>query len=504
MSSSNYPFIVPSDSDIEDVFSSTNTPHYTSASPDYFLTLPGNTSPESLNDLTKDLLTSLAFSPFHDDPYMKEILPRKKRARSRSSSSTFALPQVFEIEESSRVTRLERHEEQFKELLNHLYELSLDRIEHMEDKIEGLGNGRVIIQQDFDKLETELQEARAQISRFQRKQMGHDDEIVLSCIRTSTLEMIIKDIQVRHRSDKKNILDAIYELKNRKDLHYQLEETPPTTTITPIIPSTTTKTTITTIATATMITANSRIEGRKPSGLMLPPQLKIVGAHKSLVSISLASMFNIPPITLVPPMTLKWLMETYFNVVIGMDWLSKYHARIIYDEKVVHIPINDETLIIRGDQSKTRLNLISCIKAKRYISRGCQVFIVQVMEKKSDEKRLEDIPVVREFLEVFPEDLPGLPLVRQVEFQIDLISGATPVARALYRLAPSEMQELSNQLQELADRGFIRPITLPWGAPVLFVKKKDGSFRMCINYQELNKLTIKNRYPLPRIDDLFD
>ncbi|GJZ38565.1 putative reverse transcriptase domain-containing protein [Tanacetum coccineum] len=126
------------------------------------------------------------------------------------------------------------------------------------------------------------------------------------------------------------------------------------------------------------------------------------------------------------------------------------------------------------------------------------------MEKKADEKRLEDIPVVKEFPDVFPEDLPGLPPVRQVEFQIDLIPGAAPVARTPYRLAPSEMQELSNQLQELTDRGFIRPSTSPWGAPVLFVKKKDGSFRMCIDYRELNKLTIKNRYPLPRIDDLFD
>ncbi|GJX85653.1 hypothetical protein Tco_0336427 [Tanacetum coccineum] len=192
------------------------------------------------------------------------------------------------------------------------------------------------------------------------------------------------------------------------------------------------------------------------------------------------------------------------NVVIGMDWLSKYHAKIICDEKVVHIPIDSETLIIRGDRSKTQLSLISYIKTERYISRGCQVFIAQVMEKKSDERRLEDIPVVREFPEVFPKDLPGLPPVRQVEFQIDLIPGAAPVARAPYRLAPSEMQELSDQLQELADRGFIRPSTSPWGAPVLFVKKKDGSFRMCIDYRELNKLTVKNRYPLPRIDDLFD
>ncbi|GJX53419.1 putative reverse transcriptase domain-containing protein [Tanacetum coccineum] len=125
-------------------------------------------------------------------------------------------------------------------------------------------------------------------------------------------------------------------------------------------------------------------------------------------------------------------------------------------------------------------------------------------EDKSKEKRLEDVPVVQEFPEVFPEDLPGIPPTRQVEFRIDLVPGATPVARAPYRLAPSEMKELAEQLQELTDKGFIRPKFPTWGAPVLFVKKKDGSFRMCIDYRELNKLTVKNRYPLPRIDDLFD
>ncbi|GJR41488.1 putative reverse transcriptase domain-containing protein, partial [Tanacetum coccineum] len=125
-------------------------------------------------------------------------------------------------------------------------------------------------------------------------------------------------------------------------------------------------------------------------------------------------------------------------------------------------------------------------------------------EDKSKEKRLEDIPIVRDFPEVFPEDLSGLSPTRQVEFQIDLMPGATPVARAPYRLAPSEMKELSEQLQELSDKGFIRPSSSPWEAPVLFVKKKDGSFRMCIDYRELNKLTVKNRYPLLRIDDLFD
>ncbi|GKB38980.1 putative reverse transcriptase domain-containing protein [Tanacetum coccineum] len=139
-----------------------------------------------------------------------------------------------------------------------------------------------------------------------------------------------------------------------------------------------------------------------------------------------------------------------FDVVIGMDWLSKYHVRIFCDEKVVHIPIDGETLIVRA----------------------------QVMEKKSDERRLEDIPVVREFSKVFSEDLPGLPSVRQVEFQNDLMPGATPVARAPYRLAPSEI--------------IIRSTT------------RVSRPRMCIDYRELNKLTVKNRYPLPRIDDLFD
>ncbi|GKD25292.1 putative reverse transcriptase domain-containing protein, partial [Tanacetum coccineum] len=120
------------------------------------------------------------------------------------------------------------------------------------------------------------------------------------------------------------------------------------------------------------------------------------------------------------------------------------------------------------------------------------------VEDKSENKRLEDVPIVRDFPDVFPEDFPGLPPTRQVEFQIDLVPGAAPVARAPYRLAPSEMKELSEQLKELSDKGFIRP------SSVLFVKKKDGSFRMCIDYRELNKLTVKNRYPLPRIDDLFD
>ncbi|GJT84076.1 putative reverse transcriptase domain-containing protein [Tanacetum coccineum] len=201
-----------------------------------------------------------------------------------------------------------------------------------------------------------------------------------------------------------------------------------------------------------------------------------------------------------------------FDVIVGMDWLAKYHAVIDYAEKIVRIPLGNETLIVHGDGSSqgngTRLNIISCTKTHKYFLKGHHVFLAHVttkeIEDKSREKLLEDVPIVRDFPEVFPEDFPCLPPTRQVEFQIDLIPGAAPVVRAPYRLAPSEMKELSEQLQELSDKGFIRPSSSPWGALVLFVKKKDGSFRMCIDYRELNKLTVKNRYPLPRIGDLFD
>ncbi|GJT61021.1 putative reverse transcriptase domain-containing protein [Tanacetum coccineum] len=186
-----------------------------------------------------------------------------------------------------------------------------------------------------------------------------------------------------------------------------------------------------------------------------------------------------------------------FDIIIGMDWLSRYDAAILCGEKKVRIPLKGKTLVIEGNRNNSRLKIVSCIKTQKYIEKGCELFLAQVTKQESKEKRLEDVPVIRNFPEVFPEDLPGLPPPRQVEFRIDLIPGAAPVARAPYRLAPSEMKELS-------EKGFIRPSSSPWGAPVLFVKKKDGSFRMCIDYRELNKLTIKNRYPLPRIDDLFD
>ncbi|GJZ56263.1 putative reverse transcriptase domain-containing protein [Tanacetum coccineum] len=197
------------------------------------------------------------------------------------------------------------------------------------------------------------------------------------------------------------------------------------------------------------------------------------GADKSFVSISLASKLNIPPITI----------DTFYNIEMA-------DGNLVSTNTV----IQGATLTLLNQRFEIDLMPIKLGSFD----------VVFVIEKKSYEKRLEDIPVVKEFLKVFPEDLPSLPPVRQVKFQINLIPGTAPVARAPYRLAPLEIQELSNQLQELSDRCFIRPSTSPWGAPVLFVKKKDGSFRLCIDYRELNKLAVKNRYPLTRIDDLFD
>nr|GEV79995.1 reverse transcriptase domain-containing protein [Tanacetum cinerariifolium] len=224
-------------SNIEDAFSS-NFPDYIPASSDYVLASPRNTYSESSNNLSGLVpIASPTLLLFHDDLYMKvmlaydaiippqvpippptivppslmllpmfnpqefflfeELFPPKKRGHKRSSSFTYAIPQAFEMGESSYKTSLEHHKEQIEEILNHLDKLSVDRIEHMKDRIEGLGNGRVIIQQDFDNLETELQKARAQITKLQRNQMGQNNKISLARFRIANLEQIIKDIQTR-------------------------------------------------------------------------------------------------------------------------------------------------------------------------------------------------------------------------------------------------------------------------------------------------------------------
>ncbi|GKB20633.1 hypothetical protein Tco_0854556 [Tanacetum coccineum] len=196
-------------SNIEDAFSS-NFPGYISASTDYVPASPGKTySSSSNNSFGLVQIASPTLSLFHDDPYMKVM-----HAYYAKES---LIPPPTIIGESSRKASRERHEEQIKEILNHLDELSLDHIGHIEDKIEGLRNGRVIIQQDFDNLEAELRESRTQIAKLQRKQLGNNSKISLARFRIANLEQIIEDIQVRHQADKESLLNAIYKHKNSQE-----------------------------------------------------------------------------------------------------------------------------------------------------------------------------------------------------------------------------------------------------------------------------------------------
>nr|GFB31883.1 hypothetical protein [Tanacetum cinerariifolium] len=169
------------------------------------------------------------------------------------------------------------------------------------------------------------------------------------------------------------------------------------------------------------------------------------------------------------------------------------------------------------------MQIISALQARTLLYNGCEGFLATIHDMTSEVPTIHDQPIVLEFPYVFPDELPGIPPVREVEFNIELIPGAEPISKAPYRMAPVklkelkgqlqellergfirliELKELKDQLQELLERGFIRPSVSPWGAQVLIVKKKDGSMRLCIDYRELNKITIRN--PLPRIDDLFD
>ncbi|KAH9671308.1 Endonuclease [Citrus sinensis] len=162
-----------------------------------------------------------------------------------------------------------------------------------------------------------------------------------------------------------------------------------------------------------------------------------------------------------------------FDAILGMDWLASHHATV------------------------------DCFKKEVVFNKPGETE-VKFCDTEVRELRLEDIPVVQEFPDVFPDELPGMPPNKEIEFSIDLVPGTALVSIAPYRMAPAELKELKIQVQELVDKGFIRPSVSPWGAPVLFAKKKDGTFRLCINYRQLNKVIVRNKYPLPCIDDLFD
>ncbi|KAJ4957631.1 hypothetical protein NE237_024742 [Protea cynaroides] len=195
-----------------------------------------------------------------------------------------------------------------------------------------------------------------------------------------------------------------------------------------------------------------------------------------------------------------------FDVILGMGWLAQHSANLLCVEKKLTFKDKEgaEFSFAGTKLPRKRKLILSALNAKKCLEKGAVGYLVSVVDLTKEAPRMEDIDVVRDYPDIFPEELPGLPPDRGTEFVIDLIPGAAPVSKAPYRMAPTELKELKVQLQELLDKGYIRPSISPWRAPILFVKKKDDSVRLCIDYRELNKLTIKNRYPLPRIDDLFD
>nr|GEV45604.1 putative reverse transcriptase domain-containing protein [Tanacetum cinerariifolium] len=229
------------------------------------------------------------------------------------------------------------------------------------------------------------------------------------------------------------------------------------------------------------------------------------GSNKSFVNTSFSHLIDIDPVKLNTSYEVKLADGRVASTNIVLKGCTINLVGHLFKIDLMPIELGTFDVIIGMDWLVERDAIIVCgKKARKFIEKGSQLFVAHVTEKEPQEKRIEGVPVIRYFPEVFPDNFPGLPPPRQVEFRIDLVPGAAPVARAPYRLAPSEMKELAKQLHELSEKGFIRPSSSSWGEPVLFVKKKDGSFRMCIDYRELNKLTVKNRYPLPRIDDLFD
>lgn len=200
------------------------------------------------------------------------------------------------------------------------------------------------------------------------------------------------------------------------------------------------------------------------------------------------------------------LLEMFdFDVILGMDWLAGYHATIDCFHKTLTFKLEETPtgVLFRGDKSNHSTSFISALKADRLLKGGYEAYLAFITEDKQSQ-RVEDIPIVWEFPDVFSDEIPGLPPIREIDFTIELLPETSPISIAPYRMAPVELGELKTQLQELLDKGFVRPSVSPWGAPVLFVNKKDGSMRMCIDYQRLNQVTIKNKYPLPMIDKLFD
>jgi hypothetical protein len=189
-----------------------------------------------------------------------------------------------------------------------------------------------------------------------------------------------------------------------------------------------------------------------------------------------------------------------YDMIIGMDWLEQHKAVLDCYTKILSYKDNFGTVrTTQGIPKPVSVRQVSAMQFKKCIRKGCQVYAIQVTNllEKEDKPKLEDFVVLREFRDMFVDEIPELPPRREIDFSIDLLPGSTPISKAPYRMSLPELTELKIQLQELLDKEYIRPSVSPWGAPVLFVKKKDGTLRLCIDYRQLNKVTIKNKYPLP-------
>jgi hypothetical protein len=193
-----------------------------------------------------------------------------------------------------------------------------------------------------------------------------------------------------------------------------------------------------------------------------------------------------------------------YDCLIGMDWLDQHHALLdCRNKRFTCLDEEGNQVTIQGIPRAMAVREISAMQLKKCYRKGCQLFVARVEEVfQKVVSNLEDHRVLKEFEDVFQE-VPRLPLKRDIDFSINLMPGAAPISKAPYRMSTPELKELQLQLEELLKKGYIRPSVSPWGSSVLFVKKKDGTLRLCIDFRQLNKVTIKNKYPLPRIDDLF-
>jgi hypothetical protein len=204
--------------------------------------------------------------------------------------------------------------------------------------------------------------------------------------------------------------------------------------------------------------------------------------------------------------TLNILPLGSYDLLIGMDWLATHKARLDYYHKTLEcVRKGGKRITHQGIRKLVSVRQISALQMRKYFRKGCTLYAIQVLKTiEGDKPSLDDHPILREYRDVFPKEVSGLPPRRDIDFSIELAPGVVPVSRTPYRMSTPNLVELKMQLKEMMDKCYIRPSVSPWGAPVLFVRKKDGNLRLCIDYRQLNKVNIKNKYPLPRINDLFD